>query len=373
MADAAPVWALGLMCGTSMDGVDAALLETDGERVTGLGPSLALEPAYDGPTRTRLADCMSAWADGTGGRDTALGRAVDRIHAAAAIGLMARHDAPVAALGYHGQTVFHAPERGLTVQLGDGAWLAETTGVPVVWDFRAADVAAGGEGAPLAPFYHWALARRLGAAAPIAFLNIGGVANVTWIDPRAEAPEAGGALLAFDTGPGNALIDDLVRARTGMPCDRDGALAARGRAQPGRLASNAASAFLARRPPKSLDRNAFAALGARVAELGLEDAAATLTAFTADCVAAALPHLPEPPARWLVCGGGRRNPVLMARLADRLGAPVEPVEAAGLDGDMLEAQAFAFLAVRALRGLPLSAPGTTGCPSPLTGGRISRP
>ncbi len=234
-------------------------------------------------------------------------------------------------------------------------------------------MASGGEGAPLAPFFHFACAKWIGAAEPVAFLNLGGVGNVTWVDPRAEAPETPGALLAFDTGPGNALIDDFLSRRTGRAFDEDGAVAGAGRVDAGVLASLAEHPYLARVPPKSLDRQDFHPLLDRVAHLSTEDGAATLAAVTAACVAEAARHFPEPPGRWLVCGGGRRNRTVMAMLAARTNAPVEPVEAAGLDGDMLEAQAFAYLAVRVLRGLPTSAPGTTGCRIPVCGGRIGSP
>jgi len=375
-----PLWAMGLMCGTSMDGVDAALIETDGHRVTGFGPTLALSPAYNARARRLLAETGTAIADALesgGAPDPVLlaeaDATVDAIHLAAVTALAARSDRAPDIVGYHGQTLFHAPERGLTHQAGNGAWLAAAAGLPVLWDFRSADIAAGGEGAPLAPFFHWALARHIGAETPVAFLNIGGVANVTWVDPAAEAPEAPGALVAFDTGPGNALIDDWVSARAGVAHDAGGGLAGAGTVHARLLASNAAAAYIARRGPKSLDRNAFQAVLAAVEPLSAQDGAATLTGFTADCVAAALAHLPAPPTRWLVCGGGRNNTTMMAMLASRLHAPVDPVEAVGLDGDMLEAQAFAYLAVRGLRGLALSAPGTTGCGVPTGGGQISSP
>jgi anhydro-N-acetylmuramic acid kinase len=207
----------------------------------------------------------------------------------------------------------------------------------------------------------------------VAFLNLGGVGNVTWVEPLAAAPEAPGALMAFDTGPANALIDDFIAARTGASFDADGATAARGLVSAGVLERLPAFPYLRRPPPKSLDRNDFRPVMDAMAELSTEDGAATLTAFTADCVAESLHHMPSPPARWLVCGGGRKNATMMRMLADRLSAPVEPVEAVGLDGDMLEAQAFAYLAVRMVRGLPTSAPATTGCREPVCGGRISYP
>ncbi len=392
VAAGAPVWSLGLMSGTSMDGVDAAMLLTDGETIEAFGAAagLAYREGEIGHVAAVAADWTRYRPPGTEALADELARAegeVLRAHAGAVARMLADAaadpQAPMpAVVGFHGQTVAHAPDQGWTWQLGDGSGLARALNRPVVWDFRSADMEAGGQGAPLVPFYHFALARRIGAtggsAAPLAFLNIGGVANVTWVDPAKPAPEADGALIAFDTGPGNALVNDWMRARTGAPMDADGGAAAAGRLHRDRLASNSARAFLDRRPPKSLDRNDFRAVLAAMEGLSVEDGAATLTAFTADCVADSLRHMPEPPARWLVCGGGRRNATLMLMLAERLGAPVEPVEAARidgvpLDGDMLEAQAFAYLAVRVLRGLPTSAPSTTGCRAPVCGGRVSLP
>ena len=250
---------------------------------------------------------------------------------------------------------------------------AAALGRPVAHDFRGADVAAGGEGAPLASFYHFACARWADLTGPAAFLNLGGVGNLTWLDASAEAPEAAGALLAFDTGPANAPIDDLVAARLRGVCDRDGALAAAGRVEGGVVDRFGAEPFLARRPPKSLDRGDFPWLAEAVADLADADAAATLTAVAAEGVARGLGACPRRPDRIWVTGGGRHNPTLTAMIAARSGLPVAPVEALGLDGDLLEAQAFAFLAVRVLRGLPLTAPGTTGVGQPLAGGRIARP
>lgn len=370
------IWAAGLMCGTSMDGIDAALLRTDGETVADVGPGAETPLPPEA-----LPDARAVHADWTGfrppadaGRAAQLARAqaqVTQAHAGAAAALLAAPGAPDAeVVGFHGQTVAHAPDQGWTWQLGDGAGLARALRRPVVWDFRAADMAAGGQGAPLAPLYHHALARRLGRG-PVVFLNLGGVGNVTWADPGRPA-EAPGALVAFDTGPANAPIDDWMRARTGAGCDRDGAAAAAGRVAEDRLRGNAVAAWIERPPPKSLDRNAFALAAAVVQGLSVEDGAATLTALSARTAAAAARHLP-PAALWVLCGGGRRNPVLAGMIADRVPAEVAPAEALGLDGDLLEAQAFAFLAVRALRGLALSVPGTTGVAAPTPGGRIARP
>ena len=356
--------ALGLMSGTSVDGVDAAVVETDGVEIAGFGPA-AFRP-YGGGERALLRSALGRWPGDDGLAEVeALVRGA---HAAAVAGF-----GDVDIVGFHGQTLAHEPRGRGTHQVGRGDWLARDSGRAVVWDFRTADVASGGEGAPLVPFFHFALARRIGAEAPVAFLNLGGVGNVTWVDPRAAAPEAPGALVAFDTGPGNALIDDFLARRLGRAYDADGAVAGAGTVREAVLADLSAHEYIQRTPPKSLDRQDFHGFLDRVAPLSTEDGAATLAALTAACVAEAARHFPEPATRWLVCGGGRRNRTVMAMLAARSNAPVEAVEAVGLDGDMLEAQAFAYLAVRVLRGLPTSAPGTTGVRLPVSGGRVSRP
>lgn len=360
---------LGLMSGTSLDGVDAALVETDGEAHARPGAALTL--AYDGGLRARLRALLDR--AGTLARDDAALREAERAltdrHAEAVAALLAKAGVAardVAALGFHGQTILHRPERRLTWQIGDAARLARATGIPVVHDFRAADVAAGGQGAPLAPLWHAALAG--GLARPLAVLNLGGVGNVTWIG-------ADGAVLACDTGPGNGPLDDWVAARAGVAFDEGGRIAAAGRVAVAVLARLMAHPFFATPPPKSLDRLAFArALAASgLAALSVADGAATLAAFTAAAVAAVRAHLPQPPLRWLVAGGGRHNAAIMTALRAALGASVEPVEAVGWDGDALEAQAFAYLAARSLRGLPLSLPATTGVPEPMPGGRVVPP
>jgi len=352
--------AIGLMSGTSLDGVDAAWLETDGERIAGFGPTVTLP--YDARLRADLRRLLER-APTLGPDDPALADAVAR--------LTARHAEAVAALGrhadivgFHGQTILHRPAERRTWQVGDVVALARAARVPVAHDFRSADVAAGGEGAPLAPIFHDAVAA--GLQRPLAVLNIGGVANVTWIG-------ADGTPLACDTGPGNGPLDDWVAAHTGAAYDRDGALAAAGGADAAVLARLLAHPYFARPAPKSLDRLDFsAALAASgLASLAPADGAATLVTFLAEAVARA--PLPAPPRRWLVGGGGRRNPAIMAALRARLPAPVAPVEDAGWDGDALEAQCFGFLAVRVRRGLPLSYPGTTGVPRPCPGGRITPP
>lgn len=351
--------ALGLMSGTSLDGIDAALVETDGETVTATGAALTV--AYDDGLRAGLRGVL-----GGVGPVAEIERRLTEAHAQVVGQLLEKAGIAAAAIdviGFHGHTILHRPDQRRTWQIGDADLLARLTGITVVNDFRAADVAAGGQGAPLVPVYHAALAH--GLALPLAVLNLGGVGNVTWIG-------ADGSLLAFDTGPGNALIDDWALRHTGRPLDMDGALAAVGHVDDAAVAAFAAHAYFAVSPPKSLDRDDFQSLAETlVAGKSATDGAATLTAFTARAVALAAAYCPVPPKRWLVCGGGRHNPVVMAALAAELACPVESVENVGWDGDALEAQAFAFLAVRSLRGLALTFPGTTGIDWPLTGGRVT--
>jgi len=355
------VWALGAMSGTSLDGVDAALLRTDGEVVEAFGETGYR--AYSGVERAMLAAELGRWE-----ASAALSEMIETAHAE----LLSKF--PQAEIvGFHGQTLAHDPAGRGTYQAGDGAVLAEVLGRPVVWDFRSADVAAGGQGAPLAPFYHFALARWIGAREPVAFLNLGGVGNLTWVDPTRPGPAADGALLAFDTGPANAPMDDAMMARRGVARDEAGALAARGQVDEAVLERFSARGWFHRMPPKSLDRNHFSDLAGEVRGLGDADALATLCACAAAAVVRGAEFFPAPVARVIVCGGGRHNATLMRMIGAGMGCPVEPAEAVGLDGDMIEAQAFAHLAVRVARGLPTSAPGTTGVAAPIGGGVISRP
>jgi anhydro-N-acetylmuramic acid kinase len=353
--------ALGLMSGTSRDGIDAALLETDGQTFVRPGPWMSI--AYPDAFRHKLAEAIADPAAADPSAADPVARELTDRHADAVARLLAKSGVPtraVRALGFHGHTVAHDPARRHTRQIGEPGRLARLTGIDTVADFRLADVAAGGQGAPFAPYYHRARAADLDR--PLAVLNLGGVGNVTWLGHRFEQ------ILAFDTGPANALLDDLTASRTGRAYDADGALAAAGRVNRSVLAAMMADPFFDRPPPKSLDRDDFT--GDAVARLADADAAATLAAFTVESVAAARAHLPEPPTRWLVTGGGRHNPTLMRMLADRLGVPVGPVEDAGWDGDALEAQAFAYLAIRSLQELPLSGPNTTGVPREMPGGKL---
>lgn len=373
MSDPAKIWlsAVGLMSGTSLDGVDAALITTDGERIGELGPT-AYRP-YSDDERSALKDALAAARDLSDrtARPPAIAKAEDLItavHADVVETLLADHKIDrrnIAIVAFHGQTIVHRPERRLTVQIGNGQALATQVGIPVVYDFRAADVAAGGEGAPLVPAFHRALCRSLGYAYPLAVLNLGGVANVTFIDQNND-------LIACDTGPGNALIDDFVRRQSGKPYDCDGVLAAQGEVDDGLIAEVLDRAYFDRPPPKSLDRDAFADVD--LAGFSVCDGAATLTALTAACVARVVAHLTSPPLHWIVAGGGARNLTLMRMLSERLApARIKTADVVGWSADALEAQAFGYLAVRTLKGLPITFPRTTGVPRAMTGGIIAQP
>ncbi|SHH27121.1 anhydro-N-acetylmuramic acid kinase [Marivita hallyeonensis] len=360
---AEPIWALGAMSGTSLDGVDVAMIRTDGRTISEFGAS-GYRP-YSAEEQAILRAALGQWP---GDEDVA---AAEHVVLDAHLAALRGFDG-ADVVGFHGQTLAHEPQGRGTHQVGDGAALAAALGGTVVSDFRSSDVELGGQGAPLAPFFHWACAKWIKADAPLAFLNLGGVGNLTWVDPHADAPEADGALLAFDTGPANAPINDLMMERRGVPFDKDGALAAQGNVVDGALELFLDEGYFLKMPPKSLDRNDFSLMLDLVRELGDADAAATMTAMAAAAVMRGMEHCPVPPSKVLVTGGGRKNPVMMAMLETALDCPVRPVEVVGLDGDMLEAQAFAYLAVRVIRGLPTSAPGTTGVRAPVGGGIVSR-
>jgi anhydro-N-acetylmuramic acid kinase len=358
---------IGLMSGTSMDGVDAAVLVTDGETIAEFGPTL-FRPYGD--AERDLLRAAVADARGLTDREARPGaladaeRIVTDSHVAVVADLLAAAgDLQPALVGFHGQTVFHAPKRRLTVQIGDGQALADRLALPVVFDFRAADVAAGGEGAPFVPAYHRALVDWAGLGGNVVVANIGGVGNITRI-------AADGAISAGDTGPGNALLDDFIRERTGAAMDRGGVMAASGKVDAAILARLLANPWFAQPLPKSLDRGDFSF--APVGELSTEDGAATLAAFTAATIAKGI-AVAGGADRIIVSGGGAHNPTILRLLAEAAGIEVVTAEALGWSGDFVEAQAFAFLAARSLAGLPLSYPETTGVPKPMPGGVLARP
>lgn len=362
--------AIGLMSGTSMDGVDVAFIETDGKGDVRQGPRASFSYSDDERRTLRAALDEAVRLTDRTARPGVLAQAhaivTDRHRSAVvdflkANGLDKGH---VDVVGFHGQTVLHRPERHLTVQIGDGAALAASLGIPVVWDMRAADVAAGGQGAPLVPAYHRALAGAAHLEFPVAVLNVGGVANITFLPGDGDP-------IAFDTGPGNALLDDLMLERTGQAMDRDGKTASAGKINAQALTQLLDNPYFKAPPPKSVDRNDFTR--AAVADLSTPDAAATLVAFTAQTVADSFALLPQRPRRLIVSGGGAHNPVLLDMLQERCGCEVATADDMGWSADAMEAQAFAYLAVRSLNGLPLTFPGTTGVATPLTGGVLSRP
>ncbi len=351
-----PVWAIGLMSGTSLDGLDAALIRSNGVDMVECGKSLSLPLAGELQQALRMAvrqegDIAAIEREFTLRNVELIEKLLDKA------GMQPQE---ISVIGFHGQTISHQPEQGITRQIGDGALLAETIGIDVVNDFRSADMAAGGQGAPLVPLYHAALVQEMDL--PLAVLNIGGIANVTWIGEEREK------LIAFDTGPGNVLLNEWVLRHCGQEYDEGGEVALAGKADEPVLQKMLSLTFFAKPPPKSLDRHDFDDLLQLLDGMSVEDGAATLAALTAQAVALAQQHFPYPPKQWLVAGGGRHNPAIMQQLQQRLNAVVKPVEAVGWDGDALEAQAFAYLALRSLAGLPLTLPATTGASCEVTGG-----
>ena len=369
-----PIWAIGLMTGTVLDGnIDVALLRTDGESVDSFG-AYTLAP-YPQSIRDLLEETLAqARKWNFEGPEPAIFKqaedALTRAQSAAVLDLVRQaglRPEEIGIIGFHGQSVLHrAPQPGrigATRQLGNGALMRELTGIKTAYDFRSADVRAGGQGAPLAALYHQALLRKIGATdGKTAVLNLGGVANVTFWD-------GADTLVAFDTGPANAPINDFIKGLGLGDMDRNGEMALRGQVDEERLARLLTHPYLSAPYPKSLDRFDF--LASMADGLGAEDGAATLTAFTTGAVGKALDLLPLRPDRLIVCGGGRHNPAIMTMLKTRAGVEAVPAEAMGWRGDAIEAECFAFLAVRVLRDLPISFPTTTGAPHPLTGGVLA--
>lgn len=358
--------AIGLMSGTSIDGIDVAMIETDGYGfVRPMG--FFFEP-YEKDFRDDLRQCFGKKEGVAEPLVRRVEEALTQKHAQAVNRFLTRQaiePSVVDFVGFHGQTIWHNPIDRETVQIGDGALLAEETGIAVVNDFRTADVKAGGQGAPLVPLYHRALAYDL--PKPLAIVNIGGVSNVTWIGGDADDQ-----ISAFDLGPGNALLDDWILTRSGNPFDEDGALAQAGRVDDAFVARFMEHPYFEKKPPKSLDRDAFARYVPT--HLSLEDGAATLTMLTVSAIAhGLLRQVPCRPEAIYVGGGGRRNATMMRWLAAQTGAKVKSVDELGWCGDALEAEAFAYLAVRSALGLPLSLPATTACPRPMTGGQLHLP
>lgn len=365
-----PIWALGLMTGTVLDGnIDIALIKTDGDEIFEFGPyELAPYPPEVNAVIAKAVEAARAW--NFEGREPALFRMAETMltmaQANAVAAFLKKHGyaaSDVGVIGLHGQTVLHrAPEegrRGATRQLGDGAAMARHLSIDVAYDFRSADVAAGGQGAPLAAIYHAALLRHAKMVAPAAVLNLGGVGNLTWWG-------GGNNLISFDTGPANGPINDWMKSQIDEPMDVDGALARSGSVDEVRVQELLNHPYFSKVPPKSLDRYDFQADMAD--GYRPENGAALLTAFAAACVSEALRILPGRPDEIVVCGGGRKNSFLMQQIAERARVPAVSADTKGWRGDAIEAECFAYLAVRTLRGLPISFPATTGAPHPMTGG-----
>jgi len=355
--------ALGLMSGTSLDGVDVASLETDGHESLYTGEFLCVPYPHD--LRERIRACFGA-RQRTPEID-ALERDLTLFHAGAVRQFFLREGLDKTdfdLVGFHGQTITHDPAQGFTWQLGDGELLSRELGIDVVCDFRTNDVRQGGQGAPLIPVYHAARARNSLVPLPAAILNIGGVSNVTWLGGSKDD------MMAFDCGPGNALIDDLIMKATGERFDRDGAWARQGNIRLDILDRWLSHPYFSAPPPKSLDRGEWNI--ADIEGLRLADAAATLTEFTVQSIVKAAQHFPSPAKSWYVTGGGRLNPAIMDGLRKELNVPVDPVDKLGWNGDALEAEGFAYMAVRSVMGLPISFPKTTGVPTPCCGGKLNK-
>lgn len=371
LPDTTVLTAIGLMSGTSMDGIDVALIETDGRSHVVSGPSMTMP--YTRAFRRRIGTAIGLAQSLTDRHDrpgelAQIEHDLTTLHANAVTEFCSatgKDLSSVDLVGFHGHTILHRPSSGLTLQLGDGAALANALKTPVAYDIRAADVAAGGQGAPLAPAYHRAMLPA-SAELPAVVLNIGGVANVTWVGGAHHSQ-----LLAFDTGPGNALIDDWMAKSIGATRDEGGAAALAGQADARAVAFFLGHDYFSAQPPKSLDRNAF--FWDLVEGLSPADGAATLTAMTVGAVAKACEHFPVKPRSWVVCGGGRHNAAIMRGLSGSLPGIVLTAEDVGLDGDAIEAQAWAYLAVRCRRGLEITFPGTTGASKPMTGGQLAMP
>ena len=367
MGSTKPICAIGMISGTSADAIDVAAITTDGQSLVETGPTLAIPLNPD--LREAILN-MAATFDGAQFEQRASWQPLSQMVTTAHIEALAqflRHypDIKLDLIGFHGQTVWHDPAHGRTLQLGDPQRLADHIDCPVVGDLRLNDMRAGGQGAPILPAYHQALCSNL--ALPVAILNIGGVSNVTWVGE--------GELLAFDTGPGNAIVDDWVARHDAGAMDTGGALAIQGTVEQTRLDPALRHPYFSERPPKSLDRNSFEV---DVAGLELANGAATLSEFTVQSIAQAQSWFPSPVQRWLVAGGGRHNRYLMAGLRQQLGCSVEPIDSIEfngqrLNGDMLEAQGMGYLAVRSAAELPLTFPGTTGVDHPCLGGMLYQP
>jgi anhydro-N-acetylmuramic acid kinase len=370
------IWALGIMSGTSMDGIDAAMLSTDGHSIQNFGKTFY--QAYDDNDRSKIVQAVLAakslpthilmnrneWPEAIVEAE----HFITQRH----IDLLKQLNMKPAVVGIHGQTLIHRPEEKFSLQILDGQAVADATGLTIVHNMRANDIANGGQGAPMVPFYHFALAKRAKLTGPIAFLNIGGVSNVTWVNPEFDAADEEGAVLAFDTGTGVALLNDWIFEKTGKSYDEFGLISGKGTPNAQRLRQWSQVSYFEEAIPKSLDRDEFKRM-VDVSDLSLEDGAATLCAFSAYGVERSLEWMPAPPVQWFICGGGRHNRALMQMLRQKLDTDVKPVDALGFDGDQIEAQAFGYLAARSLQGLSLSCPETTGCAQPTSGGVISYP
>lgn len=366
------VLAIGLMSGTSLDGVDAAIIKTDGNQVIRFGKACHIPYTIEQREQLQEAFAHAKRENNPNVRSNSILIAegvINRLHLDAineiiSINQLQKNDIEV--IGFHGQTLLHNPEKGWSWQIGDGRELADNTGIKVINDFRRFDVENGGQGAPLVPIFHRALLPNGETDFPIALLNIGGVANLTWFSGRDPND-----MVAFDTGPGNALLDDWIRKHSDLPFDKDGQVSSKGNVQEILVNDLMNHDYFKEMPPKSLDRDAFDV--SSLSMLSVEDGATTLIAFTVNAIKMAEVMCPDFVKKWYVCGGGAHNPTMMKMLSDELYGDVESISSIGFDGDYVEAEAFAYLAVRRIYNLPITFPGTTGINEPSTGGKVHMP
>ena len=366
--------AIGLNSGAALDGVSAALLRTNGEDVIEVGSSRFFPYDRDMKIALRRAE-KAALEHRDGAAD--IGKAskdVTDFHVVAVdefLNAAGLKRTAIDIVGFHGHTIFHRPKRtpesaGRTWQIGDGRVLAEETKIDVVNGFRDADISAGGEGGPIASIYFAALAKSLEPDGAVGVIDLGRISSVTYV-PKTDSPLD---ILAFDAGPGAALIDEWVALKTGEPMDFDGELARSGKVHSDILRMMLLNPYVRRKPPKALEKSDFKIEA--VLNLSVADGAATLTALTAACIRASLPHLPAAPNDWIIVGGARRNLALTDAIGMALDADIHTAESLGWRGDDLDAQAVAYLAVRSLRKLPLTYPRTTRTPRPTLGGTYHR-
>ena len=358
-----PLWAIGLESDTAISGVDVALIQTDGVDI------FERKAEFSRPYSPTMRDAIAAVLGEKGQQDLTYLRQVEeqvtQHHISAVKELLDMQDMSprqIDVIGFSGHTVLNRPAQKLSIQIGDAQMMLDAFGIPVVNRFYQTDLASGGQGSPIFPVYYEALARPL--EKPLVIFSIGGISSLTYVG-------ANGELIAFDVGPGNVLIDKWMQQRLGAEMDFDGLWAAKGQVDERLLSKLMQHPAIIQNPPKALEREDFLPLLTDVEGSSLADGAATLTALTCEAlVQACEKYLPEKPIQYIVTGGGAYNPTMVKYLRQHLTAPVKTANEIGWNTMCLDAESFAFLAVRSLFGLPFTYPTTTGVEFPLSGGKI---